>query len=212
MNPYECNAIDFLAKIDYLAKRKDLKTKDSLFKVLVHIQLREGFHLGLKVAGKVGLGNESCFYSYYGKEDPIMSGYPFSTHNHGLDDILFAGLDVEMSEMGAWQAYLLWMSPTVLPVFWHGGYICREYFFDRENFKGIIPTYGEMPVEVTLDQIPHPNVTIEGNKAIVTCPYWNEWEGLVLESMPIIFKGDGEIAFRRAKHKVLYKYNCGICY
>ena len=60
MNPYERNAIDFLAKIDYLAKRKDLKTKDSLFKVLDHIQLREGFHLGLKVAGRVGIGDESC--------------------------------------------------------------------------------------------------------------------------------------------------------
>lgn len=212
MNPYERNAIDFLAKIDYLAKRKDLKTKDSLFKVLVHIQLREGFHLGLKVAGKVGMGDESSFYCYYGKEDPILSGLPLSSHDHTLDAILFAGLDVEPSEMGAWQAYLLWMSPTVLPVFWHGGYIVREYFFDRENFKGIIPTYGAMPVNVTLDKIPQPTVTMEENKAVVSCPYWNEWEGLVLESMPIIFKGDGEIAFRRAKHKVLYKYNCGICF
>ena len=212
MNQYERNAIDFLAKNDYLVKRKDLKTKDSLFKVLDHIRLREGFHLGLKVAGRVGIGDESCFYCYYGKEDPIISGHLFSTNVHTLDAILFAGLDVEPSEMGAWQAYLLWMSPTVLPVFWHGGYIKRNYFFDRENFKGITPIYGAMPVDVTLDKIPQPTVTMDDNKVVVSCPYWNEWEGLVLESMPIIFKPDGEIAFRRARHKVLYKYDCGICF
>ena len=30
MNPYEQNGLDFLNKINYLVKRRDLKTKDSL--------------------------------------------------------------------------------------------------------------------------------------------------------------------------------------
>lgn len=205
MNPYELKGIDFLDKIVYLVERKDLKTKDSLFKVLDQIKLKEGVHLGLKVAGRDGLGDESYFYTYYGKVDPFKD-YGEPPHE------VFKNIIVEPSEMGAWQAYLLWMSPTVLPLFWHGGYIRRDYFFDRDDFECPSPWEEDNPIELKLEQIPQPSVTLEGNKAIVTCPYWNNWEGLVLESMPIIFKSDGGIAIRRAKHKVLMEYNCRICY
>ena len=211
MNPYEQNGIDFLRKIDYLVKRKNLKTKDSLFKVLNHIELRKNFHIQLKVANQEGLGDESFFYIYYGEEDPFKVDFRYGCI-HIAPTELFNHLIVEPSEMGAWQAYLLLISPTVLPLFWHGGYIRREYFFDRENFECPIPMWDERPINLVLEQIPQPSVKIEDNKAIVSCPYWNNWEGLVLEFTPIVFKADGSISFRRAKHKVLYKYHCGLCY
>lgn len=211
MNKFEQNGIDFIHKIDYLVKRKELKTKDSLFKVLNHIMLKKDCHLQLKVANQTGMGDESYFYTYHGEDDPFKG----DLHYRGIEDTpteIFNQLIVEPSEMGAWQAYLIFISPTVLPLYWHGGYIRREYFFDRENFNEIIPIDAELPVKVTLDIIPQPTVVCEDNKAIVFCPYWNDWEGLVLESTPIIFKSDGSISFRRAKHKVLYKYYCNTCY
>lgn len=211
MNPYEQKGIDFLNKIDYLVKRKDLKTKDSLFKVLDHIVLRKDCHLQLKVANQIGMGDESYFYSYFGNEDPFKGDLHYSCIENTPTE-MFHQLIVEPSEMGAWQAYLLFISPTLLPLYWHGGYIRREYFFDRENFECPIPMWDEKPINLALEKIPQPSVKMEDDKAIVSCPYWNHWEGLVLESMPIIFKADGSISFRRARHKVLYKYYCGICF
>ena len=75
-----------------------------------------------------------------------------------------------------------------------------------------MPMSEDRPINLTLEQIPQPTVTMEDNKAIVTCPYWNYWEGLVLESLPIIFKADGSISFRKEKQKALYKYDCGIVF
>lgn len=211
MNPYEQNGIDFLNKINYLVKRRDLKTKDSLFKVLDHIALRKDCHLQLKVANQTGMGDESYFYTYYGEDDSFNGDLHYSGIENTPTEI-FNQLIVEPSEMGAWQAYLLFISPTLLPLYWHGGYIRREYFFDRDNFKCPQPMWDEKPINLTLEKIPQPYVDMEDNKATVSCPYWNQWEGLVLESIPIVFKADGSISFRRAKHKVLYKYYCGICY
>lgn len=211
MTPYEQNGIDFLKKIEYLVKRKDLKTKDSLFKVLDRIRLRKGFHLQLKVANQVGLGDESFFYTYYGEEDPFKEDL-LNNSIHSASTEILKRLVVEPTAMGAWQVYLFIISPTVLPLFWHGGYIRREYFFDREHFECPISMWEERPINLTLEMIPQPSVTVEDNKAIVSCPYWNNWEGLVLESTPVVFKADGGISVRRAKHKVLYKYHCGLCY
>lgn len=211
MNPYEQNGLDFLNKINYLVKRRDLKTKDSLVKVLDHIALRKDCHLQLKVANQTGMGDESYFYTYYGEDDPFNGDLHYSGIENTPTEI-FDQLIVEPSEMGAWQAYLLFISPTLLPLYWHGGYIRREYFFGRDNFKCPQPMWDEKPINLTLEKIPQPYVDMEDNKATVSCPYWNQWEGLVLESIPIVFKADSNILFRRAKHKVLYKYYCGICY
>ena len=215
MNDLEQNGINFLNKIDYLAKRKDLKTKDSLFKVLDHIRLRDGYHLGLKLANSVGMGDESWFYCYEGNIDPgkdaDSTAHPHATLPLALQ--LFKGLKVQHTVMGAWQSYLLHVSQSMLPLFWHGGYGRREYFFDRESYKGtVIPIHAEKAVILPIGKIPHPEVMIEEDKAIVSCPYWNDWEGLVLESVPITFKKNGIITFGREKHKVLKKFNCGICF
>ena len=216
MNPYENIGICFLSKLDYLVRRKDLKTKDSLFKVLHDIRLRKEHHLGLYVANQIGLGDESFFYTYWDKIPVNLlvdeeTKHPFGSYNKGND--LFKDLMVSRTEMGAWQAFLLWMSPTVLPLFWHGGYIRRIYFFDRGHFECPPSMWdGQRPIDLMIEKIPQPTVTMEGEKAVVTCPYWNNWEGLVLESVPVYFKADGSATIRRAKHKVLYKYDCGICY
>lgn len=113
--------------------------------------------------------------------------------------------------MGAWQAYLLYIAPTILPTFWHGGYIKREFFFDRENYKGITLSWATGNVDVKLSQIPRSSVVMKEGMAIVSCPYWDDWRGLVLESVEVSFNADGTVTLT-PHAEVLYEYNCGICY
>ena len=208
MNDFEKKALEFVSKKDEIVKIKSQETIDSLFSVLDCLSLRIGFRLGLKLAGEVGIGDESWFYTYQGE-------YPIDTFSCRVpqSSVLFQDIIVEQSVMGAWQAYLLYISPTIMPTFWHGGYIRREFFFDRKNYKGITSSWAERNgnVDIKLDQIPQPSVEMGEGKAVVSCPYWNDWRGLVLETVDVQFKSDGRVVLT-PHSKVLYEYDCGICY
>ena len=208
MNDYEKKALEFESRIDYIIQNNSQENIGSLFSVLDCLSLKQGYRLGLKLAGEVGIGDESWFYTYQG-EDPIDT---FSCRTP-QSSVLFKDIIVEQSVMGAWQAYLLYISPTILPTFWHGGYIRREFFFDRKNYKGITSSWAERNgnVDIKLDQIPQPSVEMGEGKAVVSCPYWNDWRGLVLETVNVQFKSDGGVVLI-PHSKVLYEYNCGICY
>ena len=205
MKVFEQKALEFVSKIDSIIQNNSQENIGSLFTVLDCLSLKQGYHLGLKLASEVGLGDESFFYTYQ-RDDPTDS---FSCRVPD-DRILCKDIIVEPSAMGAWQAYLLYISPTILPTFWHGGYIRREYFFDRENYKGITTGWARGKVDIKLNQIPQPTVEMRGF-ASVTCPYWNDWEGLVQETVDVDICREGTI-LRRSQKKVLYKYDCGICY
>ena len=220
MNSFESKGIEFAKKIDYLVKRKDLKTSDSLFKVLDCIKLKKGYHMGLKVAQKAGIGDNSFFYTYCGNEDPFKADKTSMSLLNNTPKVSFVEPNADFfksfrmapSEMGAWQVYLLWLAPTILPYWWHGGYDAREYFFDREKADDFIPYWSLDPIMNFQEKIPQPKVTLKDNEAVVICPYWNNWQGLVLESTPIAFRPDGKIVIKKQRHKVLYKYNCGILF
>ena len=206
MNDFEKKALEFVSKKNEIIQNKSQENIDSLFSNLDCLSLRPGYRLGLKLAGKVGIGDESWFYTYQG-EDPVESlscRVPDSS-------ILFKNIIAEPSAMGAWQAYLLYISPTILPTFWHGGYIRREFFFERKKYKGITSNWASGNVDVKLSQIPQPTVEMKDGMAIVSCPYWNDWKGLVLESVEVSFNADGTVTLT-PHAKVLYEYHCGICY
>ena len=102
MNVFERKALEFIAKMDDIVQNKSQESIDSLFKVLDSLSLPAGFCLGLKLAGEVGIGDESWFYTYQEKE-------PIDTFGCRVPDIstLFKDIIVEPTVMGAWQAYLL---------------------------------------------------------------------------------------------------------
>ena len=208
MYDFEKKALEFISKKEEIVKNKSQVTIDSLFSVLDCLSLRSGYRLGLKLAGEVGIGDESWFYTYQGEDsiDTLSCRVP-------QNSVLFKDIIVEQSAMGAWQAYLLYISPTILPTFWHGGYIRREFFFDRKNYKGITSSWAERNgnVDIKLDKIPQPSVEMGEGKAVVSCPYWNDWRGLVLETVEVQFKSDGSVVIT-THSKVLYEYDCGICY
>lgn len=213
MNSYNKKGTEFLKAIKKLVKDEQKENCDILFKTLDSISLKEHVHLGLKVAVHEGMGDESSFYTFKGTEDPYKNKeiLPFT-----LESIppFLPDLKVEKSEMGAWQVYLLYMSPTILPWFWHGGYIKREYFFNLPDTgkTKIEPFHAETPLMIPIDEIPEPTVTAEEDKFIVSCTYWNDWEGLVRETVRVKFLKSGNVKILKPHFKVLMPYHCGICF
>lgn len=210
MNSFERKGVEFLAIIKKMGRKKAMVTKDSLFEVLDHIRLKDGYHLGLKLAEENGMGDESFFYTYK-DEDPFKKEITADIEAAVRKRDIFTNLIVEQTEMGAWQAYLLSLSPTVLPLWWHANYSKRTYFFDRNHFKGITPLHRE-PLQLKIKDIPQPSVIREDEHFVVQCPYWNDWVGLVLVSMNVSFKKNGTVSFDNFKKEVLYEYDCGICF
>lgn len=212
-NAYNKKGNQFLKAIKKLVKDEKKENCDILFKTLDCLSLKEGVHLGLKIAAHEGMGDESSFYTFKGTKDPHKDKeiIPFTLESIPL---FLPDLKVEKSEMGAWQVYLLYMSPTVLPVFWHGGYIKREYFFNLPDAKEakLKPYLAETPLMIPIDEIPEPTVTVEEDKFIVSCTYWNDWEGLVRESVRVKFLKNGDVRILKPHFKVLQAYDCGICF
>ena len=68
MNVFERKALEFIAKMDDIVQNKSQESIDSIFKVLDSLSLPTGFFLGLKLAGEIGIGDESWFYTYKGKD------------------------------------------------------------------------------------------------------------------------------------------------
>ena len=105
-------------------------------------------------------------------------------------------------------------APTVMPVFWHGGYICRDFIFDvvdLEKIKAIEPYDFTI---LAMDDILLPDVKMSDDRtyADVYCTYWNEWEGLIREHVRITFKADGSAEASEPDKFTYYKYDCGICF
>ena len=213
MNAYNKKGTQFLKAIKKLVKDEKKENCDVLFKSLDNISLKKNVHLGLKVAVHEGMGDRSSFYTYKGDKDPYGKEEQHPLNRLDIPDI-FPNLNVEKSEMGAWQIYLLYMSPTVLPWFWHGGYIKRDYFFNLPDTKQvkIVPFHAEEALMIPTDEIPEPTVTADENKFIVNCTYWNDWEGLVRETVRVKFLKSGKVKILKPHFKVLIPYHCGICF
>lgn len=176
MNVYEQIGKEFLTCLNGLVKNDNMKTREAFFKVLNHVRLKAGYSFWLYLAKEQGMGDQSALYTYPGDKCPFETEEPIlPVSTIGNFRRLFKGLEIDPSPMGAWQAYLLYLSETQLPVFWHGGYIKRTYFFDREHFQGIKPLYGDTPVNIDIKEIPEPSVTFEGGKYVIYYPYWNDW-------------------------------------
>ncbi len=64
MNRYENIGKDFLTKLDEIVKKNTMEMRESLFKVLDHVHLKDGFRLWLYLAKEQGIGDESAFYTF----------------------------------------------------------------------------------------------------------------------------------------------------
>lgn len=99
--------------------------------------------------------------------------------------------------------------------FWHGNYENRQYVFsksDISNLSGFCREniFSKVDISNIADDI-LPRVELIGNVAKVRCCYWNDWKGLVRETVSINFNDRKRIRINKEiESEVLYKYNCGI--
>ena len=178
------------------------KGDDAAFWDLDSLSLEEGYHLGLRVAEQHGMGDESNFYVYdkNGEEDKDLLKY----------------IRADETPMGAWQVYLLMTSPTLMPTFWHGGYITRKFILKEEDLYEIEPLRYYALSELAKQESLYPSVEFENNSDVKTakihCCYWNDWKGLVREHIEIQMQNGKVISYEEKDNFVIYKYHCGIYY
>lgn len=210
-------AREFLAYIDegniFSAKAKDyhwriktnldsLKKKgdDAVFYDLDALSLEDGYHIGLRTAEQQGMGDESNFY-VYGKDNDE-------------DKDLLKYIHLDETPMGAWQIYLLMTSPTLLPTFWHGGYIERKFILQEKDLYEIEVLSCYALSDLTARNMLYPDVEVKRNGDILTasvyCCYWNEWEGLVREHVEIQVCNGKVTSYEEKGKFIIFKYHCGI--
>lgn len=195
-----------------IVKTTDLKDKGELFYRAKALSLKSGYKLGLHIADETtpDIGDESFFYIYDDTEIE-HNIYKSRIWSEETDTSLF---NVVPTAMGAWQLYLLITSPTIMPVFWHGGYIVRDFIFSLEDLENIEPIKSLDFTTLNHDGLLLPNVRLDkdGKSADVYCCYWNDWEGLVREHVKIKFNSDGTASAESPDHFTIYKYDCGILF
>ena len=158
--------------------------------------------MGLRTAEQEGMGDESNFY-VYGKDNVE-------------DKDLLKYIHAEETAMGAWQVYLLMTSPTLLPTFWHGGYIRRKFILEERDLYDIesLSTY-DLSALMTQDML-YPSVEIKRNADIMTadvfCCYWSEWGGLIRDHIEMQIQNGKVTSYEDKGAFVVYKYDCGILF
>lgn len=99
--------------------------------------------------------------------------------------------EVEPSAMGAWQAYLFYVSQKVVNG-WQGLEGGRKYIFSHADLNEVLEE-SDIKIESQGDLIKwlsfNPQVTIDNDIATVICFYWARSEGLVRETATIKLSG-----------------------
>lgn len=187
-------------------KTASIKNKGEVFSTLSSLELVPDYNLGLRLANgnTSDIGDESNFYVY---------------NDSGVEDAkILSYLSANPTPMSAWQVYLLMTSPTVMPVFWHGGYIIRDFIFNESNLDEISHLQNLDLSAIKNQGLLFPSVNIEKEEstdrtiAHVFCCYWNEWKGLVREHATVVFDGNCITDFQQEDLNIFYPYDCGICF
>lgn len=208
--------------IAYLDAIKNLKENQpqnvSLILVILNcIHPAQDYHFGIYIEEPAPFDavthacNQSWFHCYQGKEEPIMRRpYNSSDWKNGFTYEMFEHLAIEHSPMGAWQAYLLCIAKTLLPFSGISYYTKRKLIFSNDQLRDIRPLFRKkIPELEKFENDVAPSVTLDGDTALVSCCYWNDWEGLIREYVPFVFEND-RVRIGDFRQKVLYKYDIGI--
>ncbi len=114
--------------------------------------------------------------------------------------------------MGVWQAYLMSIAAKMLPAYWHGKYESRKNIFSPKDISNLTFITRDLPLpdpkDIIIEASLAPNIWINGNDAYVSCCYWNDWKGVIRETIVFTFKENRIVGGSRLKDQVLYKlYN-----
>lgn len=172
---------------------------------LLHIHIPTETSLGLRLANDHnGHGDTSNFFLSYGQN---------------LDDLVIAveneiihHIEVEKSQLGAWEVYLFSKARNLLPTFWHGGYSRETLLFNIEDFKQIPSQKGRSIDVILRGEDLKPKVHFEGDTAYVESCYWTEWGGLFREKYKIEYQENKVSNFEYVGRENIYIYDCGIMF
>lgn len=123
---------------------------------------------------------------------------------------------VLFTELGIWQAVLLNETTALFPKGWHAYYLEKIYVFSMNDMQEIIDcpkrdkcNFDNEKLEVFKTQDIMPSVKIDGDKAVASFYYWDEWSGFCRLSIPIERNGQ-LVVFGKEEREVLVKYDCGL--
>lgn len=174
-----------------------------LMNELTEVSMEQGHRLELRLPVETGSGDRThiLVVDSEGNESEEIDKY----------------LKITPTEMGVWQFYLLKRLYTVLPLWWHGGYNRRKFILRESDIDNIIPLKFHDLTELKNQNKLMPYVTVDpgdanGHSFVVNCCYWNEWEGLVRETVSITIDNSKVKDFRNLSKEVKFQYDCGIRY
>ena len=146
-------------------------------------------------------------------DDYVLYRYSSMTYLRYTFD-LFNHLSIKQSDMGAWQAYLISISKTLLPFTSRVYYTKRQLIFSHEQLNDIDLLFDEerTPELTNLDTDVSPSIHFDGKQAMVSCCHWNDWGGLIRENAKITFFNGRVYLFEDFNEEKLFNYDCGIRY
>ena len=116
-------------------------------------------------------------------------------------------VQVENSQMGAWQAYLVTKMWHYLPLIWHSNYSYRSNIYSKSSY-GL--KAARRHCVIAWNKVA-PSITQEGNQYLISVCYWSEFNGLIRENCSVSFD-NGLVTFTMLNSEVLHKYDCGIMF
>ena len=186
--------------------------EDGITNVLYGLGTPRGRQLKLIKATEGGLGDRSYI---------ALTWYNGKGVCTDVDDKFWDYITIDHFD-GIWHAFLLRYYWHYLPLWWHANYDRRDYVYSSKDLEKVIAQerLGN-PIEnfyaKQFDVTPH--ITYKGNnKYIVSACYWSDFGGLIRQEVPVElvdYTGQGfydRVKFGKEKQKVLFAYECGICY
>ena len=107
----------------------------------------------------------------------------------------------------------------MFPKGWHADYMTKTYVFSHDDMKDIINKHKRESHDFDHEKLAKylnrddilPSVEIDGDKAIATFHYWNDWKGFCKRIIPVEKHGH-TVKFGEYDREILVKYDCGIVY
>lgn len=128
-----------------------------------------------------------------------------------------------------WRTYLLSRAVTQLPTHWHGSYSQATFIFDSCDMESIRPidrrhdrhlimlestkvfAHRDWSVIAPIEELQPKVMSLDASTHQVVCCYWNDWIGLVRETVTYIVE-DARIMTTDGKMEILYPYHCGVIF
>lgn len=186
-----------------LVQLADAEDYDKIFPLLGKVMPTEGntmrVVLPYEIEGVGTYGDGTCAIGVFDANDSILTD--------SFAEDFWTYVQVENSQMGAWQAYLVAKMWHYLPLIWHSNYSYRSYIYTKSSpglkaaLRHCMATWNKVA----------PSITQEGNQYLISVCYWSEFGGLIRENCSVRFD-NGIVAITTLGGKVLHKYDCGMIF